>query len=48
MGGASCEAGAMRGAGPVCAGGWVGLRVGDVDGVGGLTAVKMVKYTIKV
>ena len=37
----------MRGAGPVCAGDWVGLRVLDGDGVGGLMAVEMVKYTKK-
>ena len=47
MGGASCEAGAMRGAESVCAGDWVVLRVVGVDGHGGLTAVKMVKYTVK-
>ena len=35
----------MRGAEPVCAGDRVVLRVADGDGVGGLTAVKMVKYT---
>lgn len=29
----------------VCDGDWVGLRVGDVDGIGGLMAEKMVKYT---
>ena len=28
---------------PVCAGDWVVLRVVDVDGIGGLTAVEMVK-----
>lgn len=32
---------------PVCAGDWVVLRVVDVDGVGGLTAVEMVKYTAR-
>lgn len=26
-------------------GNWVGLRVGDVDGVGGLMAAEMVKFT---
>ena len=32
----------------VCAGGWVVLRVVDGDdGLGGLTAVEMVKYTAK-
>ena len=30
----------------VCAGGWVVLRAVDGDGVGGLTAVKMVKYAV--
>ena len=37
----------MRGAGPVCAGDRVGLRVGDADGAGGVMAVKMVKYMAK-
>ena len=32
---------------PVCAGDWVVLRVVGADGVGGLMAVKMVKYTAK-
>ena len=45
--GASCEAGAMRGAEPVCAGDWVVLRVVCGDGVGGSMAVEMVKYTAK-
>ena len=37
----------MRGAEPVCAGDRVVLRVVGVDGLGGLTAVEMVKYTAK-
>lgn len=43
----SREASAMRGALAVCAGGWVVLRVVGGDGVGGLTAGKMVKYAAK-
>ena len=31
----------------ICAGNRLVLRAVDVDGVGGLTAVKMVKYTAK-
>ena len=31
----------------VCAGDWGVLRVVDVDGGGGLTVVKMIKYTAK-
>ena len=31
----------------VCAGDRVVLRVVDVDGLGGLTAVEMIKYTAK-
>ena len=31
----------------VCVGDWVVLRVADGDGGGGLTAVKMVKYTAR-
>ena len=31
---------------PVCVGDRVVLRVVDGDGVGGLTAVEMVKYTV--
>ena len=31
----------------VCAGDWVVLRVVGVDGLGGLTAVEMVKYTAR-
>ena len=42
--GASCEAGAMRGAEPVCAGDRLVLRVVGADGGGGLTAAEMVKY----
>ena len=42
----SREASAMRGALAVCVGARLVLRVVDVDGVGGLTAVKMVKYAV--
>ena len=37
----------FHGAGPICAGDRFVLRVVDVDGFGGLTAVEMVKYTAK-